>query len=47
MAAVGDEEPRDPTPVGQPRHPHVEIHPVDRLHLKGHVISKDIRDTAR
>jgi hypothetical protein len=47
MTAVTDEKPRDPATVGQPWHPHVEIHPVDRLHLKTHVISKGIRGTAR
>lgn len=47
MTPVTNEKARDPTPVGQPRHPHVEIHSIDRLHLEDHMISKDIRDTAR
>ena len=34
VAAVADEEALHPAAVGQPGLPHVEIHPVDRLHLE-------------
>jgi hypothetical protein len=44
---VADEEALHPAAVGQPRLPHVEIHPVDRLHLEDHVIVEDIGDAAR
>jgi hypothetical protein len=47
VTAVADEKALDPTTVGQPRLPHVEVHPVDGLHLEHHMISKDISDTAR
>lgn len=47
MTTVANEETLDPATVGQPRLPHIEVHPVDGLHLKGHVTSKDIGDTAR
>ena len=47
MPAVTNEKARDPATVGQPRLPHVEIHPVNGLHLEHHMISKDISDTAR
>ena len=47
VAAVTDEEALHPAAVGQPGLPHVEIHPVDRLHLEHRVISKDISHTAR
>jgi hypothetical protein len=47
MATVADEEARDPAAVGQPRDPHIEIHPIDALHLEHRVISKDITDAAR
>ena len=47
MAPVGDEEALHPTAVSQPRLPHVQIHPVDRLHLKHSVIIEDISDSAR
>ena len=47
VAAVGDEEASHPAAVGQPRLPHVEIHPVDGLHLEHRVIVEDIGDAAR
>jgi hypothetical protein len=47
VPAVTDEKALDPATVGQPRLPHVEIHPVNGLHLKHHMIGKDISDTAR
>ena len=47
VAAVADEEALHPAAVGQPGLPHVEIHPVDRLHLEDHVIVEDIGDAAR
>ena len=47
MAAVTDEEALHPGAVGQSRHPHVEIHPVDRLDLEHRVIGQDITGTAR
>ena len=47
VAAVADEEALHPAAVGQPGLPHVEIHPVDRLHLEDHVIVEDISDAAR
>jgi len=47
VAAVTDEEPSRPTAVGQPGHPDVEVHPIDALHLEGHMISKDISNAAR
>jgi hypothetical protein len=47
VAAVTDEEPRDPAAVGQPRHPHVQVHPVDGLHLEQHVLAQDVGDAAR
>ena len=33
--------------VGQPRHPHIEIHPVDGLDLELHMIGQDITGSAR
>ncbi len=47
LTAVADEEALDPTAVGQPRLPDVEIHPVEGLHLEHHMIVEDISDTAR
>ena len=47
VAAVTDEEPLHPGAVSQPRDPHVEIHPVDRLDLEQRVIGHDIAGTAR
>ena len=47
VAAMTDEEPLHPAAVGQPRNPHVEIHPVDRLDVEYHVIGHDIGDTTR
>jgi hypothetical protein len=47
VAAMGDEEALHPTAVGQPGLPHIQIHPVDRLHLKHDVIVEDISDAAR
>jgi hypothetical protein len=46
-AAVADEEALHPAAIGQPGLPHVQIHPVDRLHLEDHVIGKHIGDGAR
>jgi len=40
-------EPDQPARVLQPGHIHVEIHPVDSLHLEHHVIVEDISDSAR
>jgi hypothetical protein len=40
-------EPDEPGLVLQPGHVHVEIHPVDALHLEHHVIGQDISDSAR
>jgi hypothetical protein len=40
VAAVTDEETLHPGAVGQPRHPHVEIHPVDALDLEHRVSDK-------
>jgi hypothetical protein len=45
--AVADEKALHAAAVGQPGLPHVQIHPVDRLHLEDHVIGKDISDGAR
>jgi hypothetical protein len=47
VAAVTDEEALHPAAVGQSWLPHVQIHPVDRLHLEHHVIVEDIGDAAR
>jgi hypothetical protein len=47
VATVAHEEARHATPVGQPRLPHVEVHPIDGLHLEDHVLVEDIGDTAR
>jgi hypothetical protein len=47
VAAVAHEEALHPTAVRQPGLPHVQIHPVDRLHLEGDVIVEDIGDAAR
>ena len=33
--------------VGQPRLPHVQIHPVDRLDLEDHMLVEDVGDAAR
>ena len=40
-------EPHQPRRVPQLRHVHVEIHPIDALHLEHHMIGQDIRHTAR
>ena len=47
MATMTDEETGYPPAVGQPRHPHVQIHAIDALHLEQHVISEHIGDAAR
>jgi hypothetical protein len=47
VAAVADEEALDAPAVGQPWLPHVQIHPVDRLHLEDNVIVEDIGNAAR
>jgi hypothetical protein len=47
MAAVTDEEAGHPAAVRQPRHPDVEIHPVDALHLDSHMIIEDVGDATR
>src|SRR5215207_3835512 len=47
VAAVADEEALYPAAVGQSGLPHVEIHPIDRLHLEDHMIVEDISDAAR
>jgi hypothetical protein len=47
VAAVADEEALHPTAVGQPGLPHIQVHPVDRLHLEHHMIVEDIGDAAR
>jgi hypothetical protein len=33
--------------VLQPRHVHVQVHPVDRLDLEHHVLGQDVGDGAR
>jgi hypothetical protein len=45
VTAVADEEALHPAAVGQPRHPHVEIHPIDALDLEQRVIAQGM--TAR
>ncbi|MCA1672208.1 MAG: hypothetical protein LC799_08410 [Actinobacteria bacterium] len=47
VTAVADEKTRDTATVSQPRHPHIEIHPVDGLHLEHHMLIEDIGDAAR
>jgi hypothetical protein len=42
-----NEKARDPATVGQPRLPHIEIHPVNGLHLEHHMLVEHISDTAR
>lgn len=46
VAAVTHEEALHPGAVGQARHPHVAIHPVDALNLEHGVIGHDIAGTA-
>ena len=41
------DEPEQTTRVLQLRHVDVEIHPIDALHLEGHVLGQDISHSAR
>jgi hypothetical protein len=46
VAAVPDEESGGPATVGQPGHPHVEVHPIDALHLEAHMIGQHVGNGA-
>ena len=41
------DEPEQTTRVLQLRHVDVEMHPIDALHLEGHVLGQDISHSAR
>ena len=44
--AMAAEEPHHPVHVLQPGLVHVQVHPVDALHLHGDVLTQDISDAA-
>jgi hypothetical protein len=44
MPTMAAEEGGDPALVLQPRHVHVEVHPVDALDFQGDVLAQDLGD---